>query len=60
MAAQIQFTPNSEEFQDYFERIFQSSNLNFIFGAGASNPAIIVAGDIENRIQTQYDLKWHS
>jgi len=56
MAAQIQFTPNSEEFQDYFERVFQSSNLNFIFGAGASNPAIIVAGDIENRIQAQYDL----
>jgi hypothetical protein len=56
MATLINFTPKSEKFREYFERIFQSSNLNFIFGAGASNPAIIVAGDIENRIQEQYNL----
>jgi hypothetical protein len=32
-----------------------SSNVNFLLGAGASNPAIIVAGDIEKKIQYQYD-----
>ncbi|WNC67539.1 SIR2 family protein [Thalassotalea nanhaiensis] len=49
------FETNNEHFQEYFSRIFQSSNINFLFGAGASNPAITVAGDIENKIQELYD-----
>lgn len=56
MAYSKLFKPDCEHFQDYFARIFQSSNINFLFGAGASNPAIMVAGDIETRIQQKYDI----
>ena len=55
MATLISLNVADEKFQDYFARIFQSSNVNFLFGAGASSPAITVAGDIESRIQEQYD-----
>ncbi|MDN2480449.1 SIR2 family protein [Vibrio agarivorans] len=55
MAKKIGFAPKDDNFKDYFARIFQSSNINFILGAGASNPAIIVAGDIENQIQSLYN-----
>lgn len=37
--------------RDYFERVFQSANLNFLIGSGASLPAINVLGTIENDLQ---------
>ncbi|WP_368937451.1 SIR2 family protein [Proteus terrae] len=37
--------------RDYFERIFQSANINFLIGSGASLPAINVLGNIENELQ---------
>ncbi|MCR9513933.1 hypothetical protein [Vibrio alginolyticus] len=55
MAKTIRFAPKDDNFKDYFTRIFQSSNVNFILGAGASNPAIIVAGNIEDQIQNLYN-----
>lgn len=36
---------------DYFERIFQSANINFLIGSGASLPAIKVLGTIETDLQ---------
>jgi len=37
--------------RDYFERVFQSANINFLIGSGASLPAIQVLGTIENDLQ---------
>ncbi len=37
--------------REYFERIFQSANINFIIGSGASLPAISVLGDIESDLE---------
>lgn len=37
--------------RDYFERVFQSANINFLIGSGASLPAINVLGTIENDLQ---------
>jgi len=37
--------------RDYFERVFQSANINFLIGSGASLPAIQVLGSIENDLQ---------
>lgn len=37
--------------REYFERVFQSANINFLMGSGASLPAINVLGDIENELQ---------
>lgn len=37
--------------REYFERIFQSANINFLIGSGASLPAIRVLGDIENELE---------
>ncbi|HGY4913793.1 TPA: SIR2 family protein [Citrobacter freundii] len=36
---------------DYFERVFQSANINFLIGSGASLPAIKVLGTIETDLQ---------
>jgi hypothetical protein len=55
MAVCIQFQPESDSFVEYMERVFQSSNVNIILGAGASNPAIIVVGSIEADLQGLYD-----
>lgn len=41
----------SEGDKDYFERVFQSANINFLIGSGASLPAIRVLGTIENDLQ---------
>ena len=41
----------SEGDKDYFERVFQSANLNFLIGSGASLPAIRVLGTIETDLQ---------
>ncbi|XBS69180.1 SIR2 family protein [Acerihabitans sp. KWT182] len=37
--------------REYFERVFQSANINFLIGSGASLPAINVLGEIENELQ---------
>ncbi len=37
--------------EETLTRLLQSGNINFIFGAGASTPAISVAGDIEKEIE---------
>ncbi|MBI6138832.1 SIR2 family protein [Serratia plymuthica] len=37
--------------KDYLERVFQSANINFLIGSGASLPAIKVLGTIENDLQ---------
>lgn len=37
--------------RNYFERVFQSANINFLIGSGASLPAISVLGTIENDLQ---------
>ncbi|WP_313690454.1 SIR2 family protein [Pantoea sp.] len=37
--------------RDYFERVFQSANINFLIGSGASLPAIRVLGSIEDDLQ---------
>ncbi|WP_337024582.1 MULTISPECIES: SIR2 family protein [unclassified Pantoea] len=37
--------------RDYFERVLQSANLNFLIGSGASLPAIQVLGTIEKDLQ---------
>ncbi|KNA26191.1 hypothetical protein ACO03_21080 (plasmid) [Pantoea ananatis] len=37
--------------RDYFERVFQSANINFLIGSGASLPAIQVLGTIETDLQ---------
>lgn len=41
----------NENDRDYFERVFQSANINFLIGSGASLPAISVLGNIENKLQ---------
>ncbi|EMX2856511.1 SIR2 family protein [Yersinia enterocolitica] len=40
-----------ERDRDYFERVFQSANINFLIGSGASLPAISVLGNIEEELQ---------
>lgn len=45
------YKKNDENEREYFQRIFQSSNINFLIGSGASKPAINVLGDIEKELQ---------
>ncbi|MFE8100855.1 SIR2 family protein [Brenneria goodwinii] len=40
-----------EQDREYFERVFQSANINFLIGSGASLPAIRVLGDIEAQLE---------
>ncbi|CND62411.1 SIR2 family protein [Yersinia pseudotuberculosis] len=40
-----------ERDREYFERVFQSANINFLIGSGASLPATNVLGNIENELQ---------
>lgn len=48
----------NENDRDYFERVFQSANINFLIGSGASLPAIQVLGTIEHDLQQLiYDEK---
>ncbi|EBY8829767.1 SIR2 family protein [Salmonella enterica] len=43
--------------RDYFERVFQSANINFLIGSGASLPAISILGNIENELQKLIHLE---
>lgn len=45
------YKKDDENEREYFQRIFQSSNINFLIGSGASQPAIDVLGDIEKELQ---------
>ena len=45
------YKKDDENEREYFQRIFQSSNINFLIGSGASKPAINVLGDIEKELQ---------
>lgn len=50
MAQTIELTTKKPELTKLLEAHVQSGNLNFLFGSGASTPAIKVAGDIETEI----------
>ena len=45
----------NEKLNTILRRLFQSGNLNFIFGSGASMPAINIGGNIETQIQSHFD-----
>lgn len=47
----------NEKEKEYFQRIFQSANINFLIGSGASKPAINVLGDIENELQNYIEIE---
>lgn len=53
MAREIDLSDDNvrKEFQDKLARAVQSSHLNFLIGAGASYPAIQVAGSVEAEIK---------
>jgi SIR2-like domain len=51
MANVIKNNEDKKRFRETISRLFQSGNINFILGSGASNPAIAVAGNIEKDIQ---------
>lgn len=55
MANIIKTNREKEEFRSKISRLFQSGNINFIFGSGASYPAISVAGSVEKEIQKALD-----
>ncbi|UAN63125.1 SIR2 family protein [Serratia sp. JSRIV006] len=50
MAVKRAYYGNNSD-RDYFERVFQSANINFLIGSGASLPAIKVLGSIETDLQ---------
>lgn len=54
MAVKRAFYGNDSD-RDYFERVFQSANINFLIGSGASLPAIEVLGTIETDLQRLID-----
>lgn len=45
----------SEKLNTILRRLFQSGNLNFILGSGASMPAINIGGNIEKEIQSHFN-----
>lgn len=55
MAKIIEAVKDKELIQKILIKSFQSGNINFIVGSGASMPAIKVAGDIEKQIQTLFE-----
>lgn len=50
MAIRRQYRGDEDD-KEYFQRLFQSANINFLIGSGASQPAINMLGDIENNLQ---------
>lgn len=51
MAKIVKTEDEKKNFRDVISRLFQSGNINFILGSGASSPAIAVAGDIEKDVR---------
>lgn len=45
----------NERLYENLRRLFQSGNLNFLIGSGASMPAIDIGGNIEKEIQDHFD-----
>lgn len=56
MAILREFKKYDENEKEYFQRIFQSANINFLIGSGASKPAINVLGDIEKELQNYIEI----
>lgn len=48
--AQVFSLNQEQDFCEFLSKLIQSANLNFLFGSGASMPAINVAGNIESEI----------
>lgn len=59
MARLIKLPESKDAFEDVLFKLFQSTRLNFILGAGASRPAIPALGDIENEVQADIDSGNH-
>lgn len=57
MALVRTYNKNDKNEIEYFQRIFQSANINFLIGSGASKPAINVLGDIENKLQNYIEIE---
>lgn len=55
MPKTIKIDSDLKAFESELVKAFQSGNLNFIIGSGASMPAIKVAGDIEIKIQDCFE-----
>lgn len=51
----VSIDKNSDELKTTLIRAFQSGNINFLIGSGASMPAIKVAGAIETEIQDCFE-----
>lgn len=51
------YNKNDKNEIEYFQHIFQSANINFLIGSGASKPAINVLGDIENKLQNYIEIE---
>lgn len=54
MAKIFNIETDKDELLDRLMKMFQSANINFLFGSGASYPAISVAGDIEAEISSLF------
>jgi hypothetical protein len=50
MARTLELTANAETIKTTLARLFQSGNLNFLIGSGASIPSIPSAGNVEKEI----------
>jgi len=56
MARIVTLDGNNKEFQKALARSFQSGHVNFLFGSGASQPAISIAGQMEKEIANLINL----
>jgi len=45
----------NKQINEMLFKLFQSTRLNILLGSGASMPAISIAGDLEEEVQTLYD-----
>jgi hypothetical protein len=59
MARTIEIAGSDTDFSKSLARSFQSGRINFLFGSGASLPAIPIAGAIEQEIRLLYDFADH-
>ncbi len=55
MAKLIKLPESNKAFENVLFKLFQSTRLNFILGAGASRPAIPALGNIEESVQADID-----
>lgn len=57
MAKLIKLPEFNQAFEDNLFKLFQSTRLNFILGAGASRPAIPALGNVEENVQADIDAQ---